>query len=159
MAKFNLWTWFKNIFKNVKKHGAQVAITITEQVKDALNTGAAGFIALTVDNLANTHLAENVLSILRTNIPKLLAVELAVQGLPDNPTKEDILKFETDVINAFGKMDKKSKFYTTFAADVYGIVKETLETTPDKKPTFAELVAAVEKAYERYLIDKVNSDV
>ena len=34
MAKFNLWTWFKNIFHNVIKHADLIAITVTEDIKE-----------------------------------------------------------------------------------------------------------------------------
>jgi len=158
MAKFNLWTWFKNIFKNVIKHADQVAITVTEEIKNALNTGAAGFLAGLIDQLTKSHIAENILKFLKDNITKVLAAELAVQGIPDNATPDDILKFETDVINAFGKIDNKSKLYTTLAAQIYGLIDTTLKTTPETPPTFAEWVRVVESAYQDYLQDKQDAE-
>lgn len=154
MAKFNLWTWFKDIFKNVIKHADVVAITVTEEIKDALNTGAAGFFASLIDKLTKSHIAENIVDFLKTNIGKVLAVELAVQGLPDNPTSDDILKFETDILNAFGKISNTSKLYTTLAAQIYGLIDTTLKNTPDTPPTFAEWVRVVEGSYQDYLLDK-----
>lgn len=158
MAKFNLWTWFKNIFKNVIKHADVVAITVTEEIKAALGTGAAGFLAKLVDQLTKSHIAEDIVTFLKTNITKVLAAELAVQGLPDNPTAEDILKFETDILNAFGKISNQSKLYTTLAAQIYGLIDTTLKTTPDTKPTFAEWVSVVESAYQDYILDQQSTD-
>jgi len=154
MPKFNLWTWFKNIFKFVERHADVVAITITEEIKTALNNGVAGFLALIVDNLTKSHVAADIVEILKKNIQKVLAVELAVQGLPDNPTADDILKFENEILASFGKIDNQSKLYTTLAAQIYGLIDTTLKATPDTPPTFAEWVHVVEQAYQDYLQDK-----
>jgi hypothetical protein len=59
-------------------------------------------------------------------------------------------------MNAFHVYDNKSKFYTVFGAQVYGILQRTLEETPDVPPTFAEWVMAVEEAYQDYLKDKAQ---
>lgn len=152
--KFNLWSWFKNIFKNIIKHADAVAITVTEEIKAALNSGVAGFLASLVDQMTKSHIAENIVDFLKKNITKVLAAELAVQGLPDNPTEDDILRFENEILMAFGKIDNKSKLYTTLAAQIYGLIDTTLKTTPDTPPTFAEWVRVVEEAYQDYLQDK-----
>ena len=158
MAKKNLWTWFKNLFKNILKHADIIAITVTEEIKNALDTGVAGFLANLVDQLTKSNIATDVAAFLKKNIPKILAAELAVQGLPDNPTVDDILKFETDILNAFGKISNQSKLYTVLAAQIYGLIDTTLKTTPDTKPTFAEWVQVVEAAYQDYVLDQQDAN-
>src|SRR5215831_8064266 len=97
--------WLKKTFKYIETDGAKIAVAITEHVKDALNNSVTGFIATTVDNLLHVHVAEDVVKFLNQNIWKLLAAELALEGLPDNPTEQDILNFEQQIIAAFGKLD------------------------------------------------------
>lgn len=158
MAKWNLWTIIKNIFKGAKKDFAHLAVVILEDIKPALNSGVVGFLSKLFDSLTKSNIAEDVIKFLQTNIPKILAANLAIQGLPDNPTSDEILKFEQDIIEAFGKLDKKSKLYTIFVADTYGILQETFETTPDVPPTYAEWVETIQKIFLKLQADKEASE-
>lgn len=146
--------WIGRVFKDGIKKAAPIAVTITEAVKIALNSNVAGFLVKMLDGITHSHVPSDVLSEISKQLPKLLAVELAVVGLPDNPSEADILAFENRVLAAFQVYDNKSKFYTVFGAQVYGIIERTLEETPDVPPTFAEWVKAVEEAYQDYLRDK-----
>lgn len=146
--------WIGRAFKDGVKKAAPIAVTITEAVKIALESDMAGFLAKFLDGITHSHVPSDVLSEMTKQIPKLLAVELAVEGLPDNPTEDDILAFESRILAAFRVYDNKSKLYTVFGAQVFGLIKGTLEETPDVPPTFAEWVKAVEEAYQDYLRDK-----
>lgn len=150
--------WFAKIFKSIKDHAAPVAVAVTEGVKTFLVSGVAGALAGVIDSIIGSHVAEEIVTLLKNNINKALAVELAVQGLPDNPTQDNIQSFEDAIIKAFSGLEPagKSKLYTTLAAQVYGIIENTLNENP--KPTFAQWVAAVEEAYNDYLKDKANED-
>ena len=59
---------------------------------------------------------------LKIIVPKVLAAELALKELPDNPTEKDIKKFADAVLKAFNVENNNSKLWTTFGAQVYGIV-------------------------------------
>jgi hypothetical protein len=143
--------FLSKVFKSVKTSGDQVAISITEGVKTALDTGIVDFLAQLMSAiLPGVHdIPEEVVAAIKVAIPKVLAAELAVQGLPDNPTQDDILAFEQKVMAAFGVHDNKSKLYTTLAAQIYGII----EAHNGNSWTFAQLVIAVEKAYADYVAD------
>jgi hypothetical protein len=143
----SIGAWFKKVFTSIRKDIAPVAVSITEGIKTALDSGVAGFIAATVDAIVKTHLAEDIVAALKLYIPKVLATELAIEGLPDNPTEQDILDFENKVIAAFGKVSDKSKLYTTLAASLYQHVKDAIA---DGKLTFAEAVAIIEESYQEY---------
>jgi len=141
--------WFARVFKNIKTDGVKIAITITEGLKTALSNGILDFIAQAIPG--HSDIPKEIVVLLNQWIPKLLAAELALEGLPDKPTDRDILEFEKRVITAFGKVDNKSKLYTVLAAQIYGIIKARVEDGASF--TFAELVADVELAYKDYLED------
>lgn len=145
------------VFKHLKKDGAKLAISITETIKGLLDSGTLTFISEIVSKIipATKGVSEELIKILNKTIPKLLAAELAVVGLPDNPTEQDILDFEKRILDAFGLHDNKSKLYITVAAGVYGIIKADVDA--GKKMTFAELVADVEKAYKLFLKAKADN--
>lgn len=147
--------FFDRLFTHIKKDVNVVAITVTEAIKLALDSGTAGFLAGIIDSLFKTHIAQDVLGLLKKFIPKILATELAIQGLPDNPTPDDILAFEQSVLKAFSVTDDKSKLYTTLAAQLYGHIKDALG---DGKVTFAEAVIIIEATYQDYLTDKAAQE-
>lgn len=147
--------FFDRFFTHVVRDADIVAISVTQAIKSALDTGAAGFVAGVIDSLFKSHIAEDILTALKKYIPSVLAAELAVQGLPDNPTEADILEFENRILAAFSVHDQKSKLYTVLAAQVYGIIKKTSDETPGK---FADWVKAVEEAYRDYLADKAEAE-
>jgi len=146
--------WFAKVFKSVKTDGVKIAIAVTEGIKNALNSGILNFIAQVIPG--HSDIPKEIVAVLNQWIPKLLATELAVQGLPDNPTEQDILDFENRVIAAFGKIDNKSKLYTLLSAQIYGIIRDRLS---DGTPyTFAELVVDVEHAYQDYQKDLADQE-
>lgn len=151
-----IWDWIKKTFKHVIKDSAPVAVTVTELLKAALNSGVGSFLIKILDDLTHSHIPDDVVLLLNKALPKILAVELAVVHLPDTPSEVDILAFEGRILAAWGVYDNKSKLYTTLAAQIYGILQRTYQDTPDVPPTFAEWVRDVEEAWKDYLKDKEN---
>jgi hypothetical protein len=141
--------WFAKVFKEVRTDGIKIAIAVTEGIKTALNSGIAGFLVQIIPG--NSKIPQAIITELIQWIPKLLAAELALQGLPSNPTAQDILDFENRVIAAFGKVGDKSKLYTVLAAQIYGIIDT--QVNAGSAFTFAELVEDVEQAYQDYQQD------
>lgn len=151
----SVWTWLKKAFGTIENSADSVAISITEDIKGALASGVLGFLANVIDALTKSNIAAEVVSILEAKIPEILAVELAIQGLPANPTQADILTFENAILKAFSVTDEKSKLYTVLAAQIFGIIQTTVNNTPGK---FADWVSAVETAYQDYLTDQAGTD-
>lgn len=149
-----VWQWFKKVFVDHTKSGATVAVAITETIKAILNNPVAGFLENVIDAVTHTQLAANIAAAVNALIPKILTVELGIEGLPDNPTPDQILAFEQSIMKAFGVTSSTSKLYTTLAAQIYGIIQTTLSTTPG---TFANWVSAVEQAYQDYQADLQNT--
>lgn len=144
-------TWFAGAFKTVETDADKIAIAVTEGIKTALVSGVAGFIAEILDGLTKSQVPTELVTLVQNNIDKLLAVELAIQGLPASPTEADILAFEQEVLKAFSVTSDASKLYTTIAAQVYGIIKTQADS--GTKFTFAQLVEDVEEAYRDYQTD------
>lgn len=154
----SIFTWIAKLFRSIKDDAAKVAVAITEGIQTALKAGILTPIADFLDATFKTEIGEEVITFLNGNITKILAVELAVEGLPDNPTPDDITAFASRVSNAIAGKDLtgKSKLWSTLAAQVAGII----ETEVNKKEslTFAVLVDAVETAYQDYLADQAANE-
>lgn len=147
------WAWLKTAFTYIEQDADKIAITITTEVKSLLASGVVTAIADFIDAEFKTQLGTEVVALLNSFVPKALAVELAIQGLPANPTPNDLQVFSDAVVKAFTGLSPqgKTKLYTTLAAQVFGLI----ETEVNKKEpvTFAELVSLVEQAYQDYLED------
>lgn len=146
-----VFTWFKKQFVDHTKSGASVAVVITETAKAILENPVVGFLANVLDGITHTNLPTQAVTLINNQIPKILATELAIQGLPDNPTPDQILEFEQSIIKAFGvKESDNGKLYTVLASQIYGIIQNTVNNTQGK---FADWVIAVEAAYQDYQVD------
>jgi len=148
--------WISKVWKSLKDNTDTVAIAITEEVQAGLKSGTLTSLAQIVEDVLPTSgkLPEQVVADLQVAVPKILAFELAVQGLPDNPTAADIQAFETNILTAFGLSNDHSKLWTTLAAQVYGIIKADVDS--GVKYTFAQCVIDVESAYNAYVQDLQN---
>jgi hypothetical protein len=144
--------WFAKEFSSTVQDADKIAIAITEATKQALNDGVLNFVAEIVDGLTKSGVAEEIVTLVSAHIYQVLAVELAIQGLPANPTPADILTFEQAVLKAFGVTSDKSKLYTQLAAQIYGLIQA--QVNAHLSFTFADLVKAVEAAYQDYLQDQ-----
>lgn len=155
LSKFlNVFSWFKkNVIDHVKST-AIVAVTITEGIKTLLANPLASFLENVADTITNTQLPTEIATALNSVIPKILAVELAIVGLPDNPQDADVLAFENRVLGAFNVNSDNSKLYTVLGAQVYGIIN-TLAGNP--KANFADYVTAIEQAYSDYKTDLASN--
>lgn len=145
-------SWLKKVFTSIERDVAPIAVAITEALQQSLKDGTAGFIAKMVETIfPQVHgLPEQVVAILQKTVPKVLAAELALEGIPANPTEADILAFEQKVLGAFAIADNKSKLYTTLASQIYGDI-QTYIGGPSHK--FADIVAMVEQAFQQYKDD------
>lgn len=145
--------WFGKAFKGIKDDGAKLAIIILEGYKTEVANGVVPVIAKIIDALSGTHLAEDAVSFLNKEVPKLLAVGLSIQGLADNATTEQIAAFEDAAFTAFTGLppNATSRFYTTFSADIFNVIHQY--ANDGKLLTYAELAAGVETAYQAYKKD------
>jgi hypothetical protein len=141
--------WFKKVFLATKTNFDTVAIAITQDLQNALNSGVVDVIAKFVEGTFPSvqKLPEAIVAELKLIIPKILVAELALQGLPDNPTQEEVQAFAESVAKAFNVNQSNSKLWTVFGAQVYGILLN------DKTKTFASLVLDVEQAYQALQAD------
>lgn len=147
-------TWIGKFFHKVKDDGAKIAVSITQGVKLFLQSGVADGLASVIDGIVGNSIAESVVSVLKANINKILAVELAIEGLPDNPTAQDILNFENAAITAVTGLNPygKSKLYSLLASQIYSDVQEQLNGNTTL--TFAQIVTIIGDAYNDYAADE-----
>lgn len=145
---------YKLVAKGVKTE-APVAIVITEAVKTILASPTAGLLESIIDSVTGTGIAVSAANAINAKIPGILAAELAIEGLPANPTQADILAFEQRVMAAFNISSDNSRLYTVLGAEIYGIIN----AQSGKPITFAILVADIEQAYQDYQKDLADNIV
>lgn len=145
--------WLSKEFKSVEVDGDKIAIAITEGIQSALKSGVVTEVADVIEAVfpGVKNLPTEIVAGLNVLIPKILASELALQGLPANATPQDVLDFEQKVLAAFNVVSDKSKLYTTLAAQVYGLL---LDYQKIVNPSFADKVNVVENAFKLYVADK-----
>ena len=149
----DIGAWFKKVFGHAIKDIDKIAITVTQYIKIGLETGVVQAIAKALDGVTG-HISTEVYDFLNKEIPKLLAAELALQGLPENPTEADIIAFENAVLAAIvSKTDQqKSAVWTKLTAQVFILFSDALKAN-NGHLTFAEIVGIIEQAYQDYLQD------
>lgn len=139
-------TFFSNTFANANHDLLEVAIVITNVVKNALSSNTAQFLV----DLTKTNLDNEILAIANKNLAILLGDEILLQGVKDATTTDEIQAVFQKVLDSFGTMtdSQKEKLYTSLAADVY---KLYLEVKSGQKITFGEAALLVESAYQEWL--------
>lgn len=149
-------SWLSKVFKSVKTDGAKAAVAITEGLQTALTNGTVSTILDIISGVfpSAKNLSDDILKELQVLTPKVLATELAIEGLPDNPTEADLLAFENKVLAAFHVTDDHSKLWTVFASQVYGILRKH---AGQDHVTFFELAADVQEAFLDYKKDVADA--
>lgn len=146
--------WIAGAFTWVQKKEAPFVVGIVEELQTFWKTGTPGFIASILDTLTKNQVPTNIVNALGAALPKVLAANLAIEGLPTDFTPEQFADFEQRVLAAFGVTDNKSKLYTSLGADLLGIVRK--HTQPGQDYTWFTLASDLEEAYQDYLTLKAQ---
>lgn len=140
--------WFSKAFKTVRDDADKVAITITQGLKLALDSG---LVKVVTDLIPGT-LDDDIVKFLQTAIPKALAIELSLQGLPDNPTPDQVKTFIDLVVKnvASKNWQAQSEFYTSLSVNLFNQIEQDFNQNPDAANlSFAQIVAVIESAYQQ----------
>ena len=142
-------SFFKKKFKDADHGLLEVAITVTNVVKQVLSSGAANFLV----SLTPTDIDDKLLATLNKQLPIILANEIMIQGINQASTEEEVKSVFSKVLDSFGLMTDadKEQFYTSIAAKIY-IVFQELKS--GKKISFGEAALLVESAYQEWLNSK-----
>ena len=146
----SVFRWLTKGFISHIKDADKVAVTVTEAVKVLLANPVTGFLANIADAITGTQIPSNIVTAINSGVIKVLAAELAIQGLPDNPNPAEMLAFENQVLSIFDVKANNSKLYTVLGAQVYGIIQSNID---NGKTNFADWVDAIEAAYVDYKSD------
>lgn len=142
--------WLSKNFVDHAVSAAHVAVTVTEAVKAILANPAVGILENIADAVTGTQIPTQLVGLINGAIPKILAVELSIQGLPANPTEADVLAFEQDILKTFSVNNNNSKLYTEIAAQAYGIIQTNIA---NGTTNFASWVIAIQQIYADYKLD------
>lgn len=144
-----IFGWIGDLFHSANEGFLKAAITVTEAVKNALNSGIVDFLTAIIPGDVDNKLVK----ILRAKVPVLLADELLIQGITDGSTEEEIQALAAKVVDSFGGLSeaKKEKLYTSLAAQIYIFLKKHQDK---HHVTFGEAAALVESGYRSWLESK-----
>lgn len=145
------FAWLGKVFVSHIVSAAPVAVTITEGIKAVLANPEVGFLENIADLVTGTNLPTTLANDVTAIIPKILAVELGIEGLAPNPTPDQVLAFEQAVLAAFNVTSNNSKLYTELGAQIYGLIQASLAN--NTTITFAQLVIDINQAYNDYKKD------
>ena len=146
-----LEAWFAKVFVTIEHEVSNImplAVSITEKLKTALESGAVDFVEKAIDGfVGRPGVAEEAVGLAQLVIKKVLPIELAIQGIPTNPSPEDVSKFAQQVISSFTTLTTKDKLYTNLAAQIYRDIQaqKNLPITP-----WAKAIAVIEEGYTQY---------
>lgn len=144
------WAWLKKEVTAVAIPADKVAVTITEAIKTLLANPVANTLENIADAVTGTQVPTEVANEINAVIPKILAVELAIEGLPEIATPAGVLAFEQAILGTFNVSSNNSKLYTELSSQIYGIVQSKIDSG---QTNFASWVDAVEQAYADYQKD------
>lgn len=146
----SVFSWLGKVFVSHAVSTAPVAITITEGIKALLANPVAGFLENAADLITGTNLPTAAVAYIQQLLPKVLAVELAIEGLPENATPAQVLAFEQAILAAFDITSNNSKLYTVLGAQIYGIIQSNIAAGTTN---FADWVIAIQSSYTDYKSD------
>lgn len=143
------WDAIKSVFTAADKTLLKLAISITNAVKDALNSGITDFIT----KLIPGDLDDKIVEILRAKLPVLLADELLIEAAGEITTEEQARELGIKLVDSFGGLsdEKKERLYTSLAAEIYIFLQKHAH---GEKVTFGEGAALAESMYRSWLESK-----
>jgi hypothetical protein len=143
-----IWDAIKKKFEDANKPFLEIAVNLTNIVKDALNSGAVDLLTTVIPGVTD----DNIVALLRKILPTILAdlLLLKSEGLP--ATEQNAEYLAKLFLDSFGGLDdgRKERFYTELAAMIYMF----LQANEGKKVTFGAAAQLVETAYQAWLESK-----
>jgi hypothetical protein len=140
------WDWVKEKLAKADDKLLDVAIHITNLVKDALNSGVVDIITAAIPGT----LDDKLVAIVREKIPLILSKELLLKAVGTPATEEEAKALTEELLAGFGVLSDadKAEFYTTVAAKVYMFLHEHEH---GEKVTFGEAASLAEDMYQAWL--------
>lgn len=144
-----VWAWIKGAAVTIEEKALPIAIAVTEGLQTAFKGGTVGFLAKFVETVfPQVHnIPEELVAAIQKSLPKVLAVELGLEALADGATEQEIAAFEESALDAFGKLNDKSKLYSEIAAQVF---TDTVDFAGGgQKHTYAEKIGFIEAEFQK----------
>lgn len=141
--------------KVIKINVVPVVITIVEGIKKAEDNGILPAIATVLGSVTD-NLSITINNDIEAYIPKALAFLLGVEGLPENPTTDQVKAFETAILTAIGGLNfvAKTQLWSTLGAQLYTLINDAINgLAAGTSLTFAKIVALVDDGYTDYKQD------
>jgi hypothetical protein len=155
----NVGAWFAKVWKSLQDDIAPIAVTITEGLKTALDSGVLPAIASLIPDGIGAEISSWLTTNGDTVLAKILAVELGITGLPANATPAEVEAFATSVISALAGSSAAAKpqIWTTVAVQFYQLLDTAVNESANGSLSFAQIVALIEEAYQDYVADTATS--
>ncbi len=143
-GKFLTFRWLKKAFSHVDDGLVYAALKITNGVKEVIDSPVLDWVTTSIKG----DLDDKLLAGARKILPKIIAAELLLPDIIEDPTQEEIEALGAKIREAFGGLpeDKKGKFFTSVCAEISMFFHEQKGT----KITFGEAAHEGEKLWKMY---------
>lgn len=138
LGKFLTFKWVGKIFSHVDDKLIDAAVKITEGVKRILDSPIADWVTSAIPG----DLDDKIVEWARPELAKIVASNLLLKNVIDDPTEENMKELAESIRIAFGGKtdDEKGKFFTNVAGDLGKFFHDQAGT----KITFGEAAAEAE---------------
>lgn len=157
----SIWTWFEKVFDEAELKVNRVVVSILQAVQGLEDSGVLPFIAKILDK-ATGHLSTEINEGVKKAVTAGLVTELAIAGLPANPTEQDIKDFDSRVISAFaGKKAAQSmpgQVVSQLGAQLYNIIHTSIGQAVGKPLTCAVIITDIEQGFQDFLQDEASAN-
>lgn len=148
------WDKIKSVFDAANLPFLEAVVKITEGIKHFLNSGIVDVLTYLIPGDLDNKLIEA----LRKKLPVIMAQELLLKKAAEGPiTEEAANQLTEEMLLAFGGLsdEKKARFYTTVAAEIFIFGQEHAH---GEKVTFGQAARSVEKAWQAYQLSIQNPE-
>lgn len=142
----SIWDFIKAPFENANHNLLEILVTVTNKVKDALNSGAVDFLTSVIP----TDIDDKLVALIRGKLPKIVATEILLKSFDDTDmTEEESKETAQKILDVWGGLNDadKAEFYTTLGSKLYIFIQEHQH---GEKVTFGEAAAFIESAWKAW---------
>lgn len=155
----SLWTWLAKVWHAFKVSVAPMVVGILELLQGGEDSGLFNGLSKIIDDATGSKVASDINAKLKAILPNAIAALLGVEGLPANPTDDQIKDFEQKILNAvISKKAQQSvpgQVISALGVQIYDIIKKLVAEHADGSAiTAAQITNAVEEVFQDLQADK-----
>ncbi len=149
----SIWTWIKNLGHHIKIDVTHIVVPALQLLQGLEDDGLLPGIAKLLDSTTG-HLSTEINAVLQKAIIAGIAVGLGIEGLPDNPTPQQVLDFSNAAVAALAgkkKLGIKGEAITHLGIQLYNTITGIIDADKlaNVKVTYGQIGKALEDTYQQ----------